>query len=63
MTAPRSFPFGGVPVYNPQSLTKGEALAQFHARQDAYERLLALLRLRRYTRRLRLFLFHQQGRT
>src|SRR6476646_10807407 len=44
MTAPRSFPYGGVPVSNPQSLTKREALAQFHARQDAYERLLALLR-------------------
>ena len=40
----RCFPFGGVPVYNPQSLSKDEALAQFHVRQSTYEHLLALLR-------------------
>jgi cytochrome c-type biogenesis protein CcmH/NrfG len=44
MIEARSFPYGGVPVYNPQSLTKGEAIAQFHARQAAYESLLDLLR-------------------
>jgi tetratricopeptide (TPR) repeat protein len=44
MTEPRRFPFGGVPVYNPQSLSKGEALAQFHARQAAYQSLMDLLR-------------------
>jgi len=31
MNGPRAFPYGGVPVYNPQSLSKDEALAQFHA--------------------------------
>jgi tetratricopeptide (TPR) repeat protein len=40
----RLFPYGGVPVYNPQSLSKGEALAQFHARQAAYQSLIDLLR-------------------
>ena len=44
MIEARSFPFGRVPVYNPQSLTKGEAIAQFHARQAAYQSLLDLLR-------------------
>ena len=41
---PRKFPFGGIPVYNPQSLSKTEALAQFHARQAAYLRLMDILR-------------------
>ena len=44
MMEPRPFPFGGVPVYNPQSLSKTEALAQFHARQAAYQSLMDLLR-------------------
>lgn len=44
MIEPRAFPFGGVPVYNPQSLSKGEALAQFHARQAAYQSLMDTLR-------------------
>ena len=44
MMMPRPFPFGGVPVYNPQSLSKGEALAQFHARQAAYQSLMDTLR-------------------
>jgi tetratricopeptide (TPR) repeat protein len=44
MSAARSFPFGGIPVYNPQALSKTEALAQFHARQAAYSRLMDLLR-------------------
>ena len=44
MTEPRRFPFGGVPVYNPQSLSKTEALAQFHVRQAAYQSLMDLLR-------------------
>jgi DNA-binding transcriptional ArsR family regulator len=44
MTPTRTFPYGGVPVYNPQSLSKPEAIAQFHARQDVYKRLLGLLR-------------------
>jgi len=44
MMEQRSFPFGGVPVYNPQSLSKVEALAQFHARQAAYMSLIDLLR-------------------
>lgn len=44
MMEPRPFPFGGVPVYNPQSLSKGEALAQFHARQAAYQSLMDTLR-------------------
>ncbi|MGB6941458.1 MAG: hypothetical protein WBE37_03525 [Bryobacteraceae bacterium] len=44
MTEPRQFPFGGVPVYNPQSLSKTEALAQFHARKAAYDSLMDLLR-------------------
>jgi tetratricopeptide (TPR) repeat protein len=39
----RPFPFGGVPVYNPQSLSKEEAIAQFHVRQSNYEHLMALL--------------------
>ena len=47
MIEQRSFPFGGVPVYNPQSLSKDEALAQFHVRQPAYEHLMALLRQER----------------
>ncbi|MBY0504795.1 MAG: tetratricopeptide repeat protein [Bryobacteraceae bacterium] len=33
-----------MPVYNPQSLSKGEAIAQFHAREGVYHRLLELLR-------------------
>ena len=41
---PRQFPYGGVPVYNPQSLSKTEAIAQFHARQAAYQSLMSLLR-------------------
>jgi tetratricopeptide (TPR) repeat protein/AAA+ ATPase superfamily predicted ATPase len=44
MTEQRRFPYGGVPVYNPQSLSKTEALAQFHARQAAYLSLMDLLR-------------------
>lgn len=44
MSEPRQFPFGGVPVYNPQSLSKVEALAQFHARQATYASLMELLR-------------------
>jgi Flp pilus assembly protein TadD len=44
---PRPFPYGGVPVYNPQSLSKTEALAQFHARQAAYQSLIDLLRQQR----------------
>ena len=44
MMEPRPFPYGGVPVYNPQSLSKIEALAQFHARQAAYLSLMDLLR-------------------
>ena len=44
MSETRSFPFGGVAVYNPQSLSKGEALAQFHARQNVYLRLIEILR-------------------
>ena len=44
MTEPRAFPFGGIPVYNPRSLSKGEAMVQFHARQAAYSRLMDLLR-------------------
>jgi Flp pilus assembly protein TadD len=44
MIEARAFPFGGVPVYNPQSLTRGEAIAQFHARRAAYDSLLDLLR-------------------
>ena len=44
MMEPRQFPYGGVPVYNPQSLSKTEALAQFHARQAAYQSLIDLLR-------------------
>ncbi len=44
MSETRAFPFGGVPVYNPQSLSKGEALAQFHARQAAYLSLMDRLR-------------------
>ena len=43
MMEPRTFPFGGVPVYNPQSLSKTEAIAQFHARQSAYENLIGIL--------------------
>ncbi len=43
MTAPRRFPFRGVPVYNPQSLSREEAVAQFHARQGIYRSLLDLL--------------------
>jgi Flp pilus assembly protein TadD len=43
MTEQRRFPYGGVPVYNPQSLSKTEALAQFHARQAAYLSLMDLL--------------------
>ena len=43
MMEPRQFPYGGVPVYNPQSLSKTEALAQFHARQAAYQSLIDLL--------------------
>jgi tetratricopeptide (TPR) repeat protein len=44
VTEPRHFPFGSIPVYNPQSLSKTEALAQFHVRQDAYRSLLDVLR-------------------
>ncbi|MDP2999213.1 MAG: tetratricopeptide repeat protein [Bryobacterales bacterium] len=44
MSETRRFPFGGVPVYNPLSLSKGEALAQFQARQAAYQSLMDLLR-------------------
>jgi Flp pilus assembly protein TadD len=44
MIEQRRFPFGGVPVYNPQSLSKTEALAQFHAREAAYGSLMDLLR-------------------
>ncbi len=44
MTEPRRFPFGNIPVYNPQSLSKTEALAQFHARQAVYQSLVDLLR-------------------
>ena len=44
MSEPRRFPFGGVPAYNPQSLSRDEAIAQFHARQAAYESLIDLLR-------------------
>jgi tetratricopeptide (TPR) repeat protein/GTPase SAR1 family protein len=44
MTEQRRFPYGSVPVYNPQSLSKTEALAQFHARQAAYLGLMDLLR-------------------
>ncbi len=44
MTDARPFPFGGVPVYNPQSLSKGEAIAQFHVRQATYHSLMDLLR-------------------
>lgn len=44
MSEPRQFPFGNVPLYNPHSLSKEEAIAQFHGRQGVYERLLALLR-------------------
>lgn len=44
MTEPRRFPFGSIPVYNPQSLSKTEALAQFHVRQGAYRSLLDVLR-------------------
>ena len=44
MKEPRRFPYGGVPVYNPQSLSKIEALAQFHARQAAYLSLIDILR-------------------
>jgi len=44
MTELRRFPYGGVPVYNPQSLSKTEALAQFHSRQGAYLSLVDLLR-------------------
>ena len=47
MSAARRFPFGGVPVYNPLSLSKVEALAQFHARQAAYQGLMDLLRQER----------------
>ena len=47
MIGQRSFPFGGIPVYNPQSLNKEEALAQFHVRQPAYEHLMQLLRQER----------------
>jgi tetratricopeptide (TPR) repeat protein len=47
MSEPRPFPYGGIPVYNPQSLSKSEALAQFHARQAAYESLMDLLRQER----------------
>ena len=43
MSESRRFPFGSVPIYNPQSLSKDEALAQFHARQAAYESLMSLL--------------------
>ena len=44
MSEPRRFPFGSVPLYNPHSLSKDEALAQFHARQATYESLMNLLR-------------------
>jgi tetratricopeptide (TPR) repeat protein len=44
MTQPRRFPYGSVPVYNPQSLSREEAIAQFHARQALYRSLLDLLR-------------------
>jgi tetratricopeptide (TPR) repeat protein len=44
MTEQRRFPFGGIPVYNPQSLSKTEALAQFHVRQVTYQNLIDLLR-------------------
>ena len=47
MSEPRAFPYGGVPVYNPLSLSKDEALAQFYARQAAYESLMNLLRQER----------------
>ena len=43
MSGPRRFSFGGVPVYNPQSLSKEEAIAQFHARQGIYQSLLDVL--------------------
>jgi Flp pilus assembly protein TadD len=39
----REFSFGGVPVYNPQSLSKQEAIAQFHARKGTYQSILELL--------------------
>ena len=44
MKEQRAFPYGGVPVYNPQSLSKTEAKAQFHVRQAVYQHLLELLR-------------------
>ncbi len=44
MSEERAFPFGGVPVYNPQSLSKEEAIAQFHVRQSDFEHLMDLLR-------------------
>jgi len=44
MTEPRIFPFGGVPVYNPQSLSRTEAIAQFHVRQAPYSSLIGVLR-------------------
>ena len=44
MTEPRRFPFGSVPVYNPQALSRDEARRQFHARQTAYQTLIDLLR-------------------
>ena len=44
MMGPGRFPFGGVPVYNPQSLSRTEAIAQFHVRQTAYQQLLGILR-------------------
>ena len=43
MNRSEPFKFGGSPVYNPQFMSKGEALAQFHARKAAYESLLHLL--------------------
>ena len=42
--SPNRFPFGGIPVYNPHSLSKSEAIAQFHAREGSYNLLLDLLR-------------------
>ncbi len=44
MSTGRRFPFGGVPVYNPHSLSKDETIAQFYARQGDYQGLLDLLR-------------------
>ncbi len=43
MNEARRFPFGGIPVYNPLSLSKEEALAKFYAPKTTSASLWELL--------------------